>query len=187
MIRSVVLHGPFAAYHDGPIQMGGDTVAEIVEAVTRQIKGFAPHPVTGKARIKVEGFDTYESLFETLGEDVEEIHIVPQFIGGKNSNALMQIGLGLALVGLGFALGPAAYWGSMAIKAGALMVLGGLAQILAPAPEADKETTSKNQYLGAPKNTVAIGTRIPILYGEDRVYGHYISFDINAQEQEPDN
>jgi predicted phage tail protein len=60
-----------------------------------------------------------------------------------------------------------------------MALLGGLAQLLAPQPEDDKDEL-RNRYLGAPRNTVAIGTRIAIPYGRRKIFGHYLSFDINA-------
>ncbi|RWB08775.1 MAG: tail assembly protein [Mesorhizobium sp.] len=155
-------------------------MAEVIECVTRQLPGFAPRPVEGRHRIKVVGCETRQSLYCPLG-DQTEIHIVPQFNGGK-SGGLGQILIGAALIAIGvFTFGATTFWGSMLLKVGALSLLGGLAQLLAPTPEND---TSKDQsrYLGSPKNTVSIGTRIPILYGEDRVYGQFLSFDINARE-----
>lgn len=181
MHRVVVLHGPLKGYHDGPIHVEANTVAEIIESVTRQLPGFKPDPVNGRKKIQVVGYETEESLYEDLNE-VTEIHIVPQLSGAKSGSALTQILLGVALVGVGFALGPVSFLGSMAIKFGALMILGGLSQILAPQPETDKDSDTRTRYLGSPRNTVQIGTRIPILYGELRVGGHYLSFDINAQE-----
>jgi predicted phage tail protein len=183
LLRKVYLHGPFAKFHDGPITVVGDTVAEIIESVTRQVKGFHPHPIYGRKRIRVVGFHSQESLYQPL--DVEELHIVPQLNGGKDNGALIQIVLGVALVAVGFAISSVpgiGMLGSIAIKVGFMMALGGLSQMLAPQPEADKDEAIKNRYLGSPRNTVQIGTRIPILYGEAPVYGHYLSFDINALE-----
>ena len=183
--RKIILHGYFAAFHDGPIEMVGDTVAELIEGVTRQVKGFLPDPVKGRHRIKVVDFDTEESLHIPLGADVEEIHIIPQMSGGKKGG-LLQILLGVVLVGVGLLLGAGSLMGGLLMKAGALAVLGGLTAMLAPKPEADGLSEQKrSHYLGAPKNTVAIGTRIPILYGRHRVFGHYLSFDINAIEYKP--
>ncbi|MES0134518.1 hypothetical protein NKJ88_06080 [Mesorhizobium sp. M0016] len=179
-MRQVYLHGYLSAFHDGPISVEGSTVAEVVESITRQLPGFAPRPVLGRHRIKVVGCETVQSLHTPLG-DQEIIHIVPQLNGGK-SGGLGQILIGAALIGLGlFTFGATTFWGSMLLKVGALAVLGGISQLLAPTPEND---TSKDQsrYLGSPKNTVAIGTRIPVLYGEDRVFGQFLSFDINARE-----
>jgi predicted phage tail protein len=182
-LRKVILHGYLAAFHDGPILMTGDTVAEIVEGVTRQVKGFEPDPVKGRHRIKVAGYDTEESLHTHLGPEVEEIHLVPQMSGGKKGG-LLQILLGAVLIGVGLLLGAGSLIGSMMMKVGALALLGGLTSLLAPQPESDTEQ-KRSQYLGAPKNTVAIGTRIPILYGEHRAFGHFLSFDINSIEYKP--
>lgn len=180
MLRVVHLHGPFSKFHDGPITVTAKNAAEVIESVTRQLPGFQPD-ARGRKRIQVVGFDTEASLYQDL-DDIQELHIVPQLAGEKSGSALTQILLGVALVGVGFALGPATWLGSFALKAGVMMALGGLSQLLAPQPEADKESDARTRYLGAPRNTVQIGTRIPILYGEYRVGGHYLSFDINARE-----
>lgn len=184
MLRKIYLHGYLAEFHDGPITMVGDTVAELIEGVTRQVKGFQPDPVRGRHRIKVAGFDTEESLHTHLGPEIEEIHITPQMSGGKKGG-LLQILLGAVLIGVGMLIGAGTMIGSMMMKVGALALLGGLSALLAPQPEADKSEQNRSAYLGAPKNTVKIGTRIPILYGEHLVFGHFLSFDINAIEYKP--
>mgnify|MGYP006912947115 CR=1 FL=1 len=170
--RIVVLHGHLKRFHEGPIRIVARTAAEAVEAVSRQL-------FPTRQRVKVVGCETEEDLFRDLGDQIE-IHIVPQLNGGKRGG-LLQILLGVALVAIGFFIGPATWLGSMVMKVGAIAVLGGLAQILAPQPEDDKEQ-DRSRYLGAPRNTVQIGTRIPILYGKRRVWGHYLAFDINAKD-----
>lgn len=177
----IVLHGRFAAFHEGPIKVAAKNVFEAIEAISRQLPGFQPSPVTGKARVKVVGYETQDSLYVDLEEN-ETIHVVPQLNGGKANNAMMQILVGVALIGASFIPGIGTFVAGIAMKVGTMLVLGGLSQLLAPQPENDKDEQVKNRYLGTPGNTVAIGTRIPILYGEDRAYGHYISFDINAQQ-----
>lgn len=177
----VILHGRFAKYHEGPIKVEGENAFQIVEALSRQIVGFQPHPITGKARVKVVGYETEESLYVDLAPDTV-LHITPQLNGGKSGNAFLQIVAGIALIGVSFIPGIGALAASIAMKVGTMLVLGGLSQLLAPAPENDKDEQVKSRYLGAPGNTVQIGTRIPILYGEDRVYGHFLSFDINSQQ-----
>jgi predicted phage tail protein len=184
LLRKVYLHGYFAAFHDGPITIVGDTVAEIVEGITRQVKGFQPDPTRGRHRVKVVGFDTEESLHTQLGPEVEEVHLVPQMSGGKKGG-LLQILVGAVLIGVGLLIGGGTLIGSLAMKVGALALLGGLTALLAPKPEADNNEQKRSAYLGAPKNTLAIGTRIPILYGEHRVFGQFLSFDINSIEYKP--
>lgn len=180
MRRKIFLHGYLSSFHQGPIEIVGETVAEVIECLTRQLPGFKPHPVHGRHRVKVVGYETRESLYQPLGDTIE-LHIVPQLNGGKRGG-LMQILLGAVLIGVGFFLGASTFFGSMLMKVGAMALLGGLAQLLAPQPDSDSDKEEKSKYLGSPKNTVQIGTRIPIVYGEYRVYGHYISFDINAVE-----
>lgn len=178
---NVVLHGPFAAFHDGPIKVEAKNAFEAIEAISRQITGFQPTARTGKARVKVVGYETEESLYIDVPEN-ETLHVVPQLNGGKAGNAWLQILAGVALIGVSFIPGIGTMAASIAMKVGAMLVLGGLSQLLSPQPENDKDEQVKSRYLGTPGNTVQIGTRIPILYGEDRVYGHFLSFDINSQQ-----
>ncbi|MBN7759789.1 tail assembly protein [Nitratireductor aquibiodomus] len=166
----VYLHGYFAKFHEGPIEVEAETVAQAVGLVTRQLRGFQPNAVHGRHRIAIAGCDQIEDLYRPAKNG--EIHLVPQFAGGKRGGFL-QILLGVALVAVGWFIG--ATW---LLQAGALMVLGGIAQFLMPTP--DSEDQRKSRYLGAPGNTVEIGTRIPVLYGEDLVYGHFLSFDTDA-------
>lgn len=166
----VHLHGYFSSFHKGPIEVDVETVAEAVTLVTKQLPGFKPNAVRGRHRVAIAGCERVEDLYRAPKDG--EIHLVPQFAGGKKGGFL-QIVLGAALVAVGFFM--AMPW---LMQAGALMFLGGLAQFLMPTPNSENE--KKSRYLGAPGNTVEIGTRIPVLYGEDLVYGHYLSFDTDA-------
>jgi len=169
----VYLHGYFSQFHEGPIEVVAATVAEAVTIVTRQLPGFKPNAVHGRHRARVVGCDRLEDLYRPAKDG--EVHLVPQFTGGKKGG-FMQILLGAALLAVGWFMGAA--W---LMQAGALMLLGGLAQFLMPTPDSEDQQ-KKSRYLGAPGNTVEIGTRIPILYGEDLIYGHYLSFDTDAIE-----
>lgn len=183
MLVDVVLHGSLRKFHEGPIRVSAETAKEAIEAVTNQLPGFRPDPINGRKRITVVDHDTLDKLVAPLKTNV--LHIFPQFNGGKQGGFL-QILIGAALIGLAFvtggtslALGPLTFnIGNTLFGIGAMMVLGGIMQFLAPTPKTDKE--NKSRYLGSPKNTTAIGTRIPIIYGEDRVGGQYLSFDISA-------
>lgn len=174
----VFLHGYLKEFSNGPIEIEAETMAQAVEGVTRQLPGFKPNAVRGRHRITAIGYERVEELYGTPKSD--ELHIFPQFSGGK-SGGFLQILLGAALFAVSFLL-P----GSMSVLAGIVksvgisMLLGGIAQLLAPQPSSEDQ--KKSRYLGAPKNTVAMGTRIPILYGTFRVYGHYLSFDIDAKD-----
>ena len=64
----------------------------------------------------------------------------------------------------------------------ASLAVGGLIQMLTPQPDlsVDSEDQEKSRYLPANKNTTKIGTPISLLFGRRKVYGHYLSFDVDA-------
>lgn len=173
----VHLHGSLKSLHEGPIRIEAKTAAEAVEAISRQLKGFRPSFARGYRRIKVVDHETIESLYQPL--TTNELHIVPQLNGGKKGG-FIQVLIGAAMIAAAFLIPGLGAFGAMLMKAGALLILGGIASILAPAPSS--ETEQRSLYLGSPGNTVRIGTRIPILYGEFKVSGHFLSFDINATQ-----
>jgi predicted phage tail protein len=182
LLRRVHFHGPLRATLDGPIEITGDTVFEVLEGITRQLPQFAPNPVTGRHRLQVVGCRTIEDLHRMLDGGEIDIHVVPLMTGGK-STSVQQIIVGTILIGVSFIPGiagtPLQGW---LIKMGSLQILGGVIGMLSPAPADDNGEKTRSQYLGAPRNTTKIGTRIPVLYGEYRWGGHYLSFDINAIE-----
>jgi predicted phage tail protein len=181
LLRKIFLHGSLRVIHPDPITVVADTVAEAIKAISVQLPGFRPNPLTGYKKIKIAGYDTAESLF--IADKREEIHIFPQFCGGKQGG-FIQIAIGALLVAASFAMtatGFGAAFAPLLLKIGALLIIGGLLQLMsAPARDKKDGAANKSYYLGTPKNTVEIGTRIPILYGRRRVGGHYLSFNISS-------
>lgn len=180
MLRKIHLHGALKKFHEGPIEVYADTVAEALRIVSLQIAAFRPNAKDGYRKVQVAGCDTLESLFtESV---IENIHVFPQFNGGKRGGFL-QILIGAALVAASFIVPPAAgILAGILLKVGALIVLGGVLQLFA-APHRDTGPAgeqNRSHYLGAPRNTVAIGTRIPILYGRRKVGGHLLSINVSA-------
>lgn len=177
MRRRIYLHGSLKEIHPDPIEVDADTVAEAIKLVTLLLPGFKPNAKTGYRRIQVLGYDFVEDFFKK--DDTVDIHIYPQFNGGKRGGFL-QILLGAALIAASFLIGGP--FAPLMLRMGVLLVIGGLMQLLQQPPRDNKqeEQTNKSRYLGAPKNTVEIGTRIPILYGRRKVGGHYLSFNVSA-------
>lgn len=175
---AVHLHGPFKDFHDGPIFVEASTPAEAVEAVTGQIIQFKPD-INGRRRVSVVGCDTQESLVCPIISD--ELHIVPAMTFGKDGG-IFEIVIGTVLVVAGFLLGgPGTPLGMFLISTGASMIIGGLMTFLAPQPELSvDEEEERSRYLGTPGNTVGIGTRIAVGYGENLWAGHFLSLDIDA-------
>lgn len=179
-LRAVHLHGYLAEFHPGPVYVACSNALEAVEAVTRQLPGFHPHPKHGRHRIQVAGCREGEDLVRPLAEG-EAVHIVPQLTGGKKGG-FIQIILGAALLAVAFFVPGLGAFGSILMKMGAMMLLGGIMQLLAPTPGSDTSDEEKSRYLGTPKNTVKIGTRIPVPYGRNKIFGHYLSFDVSAKD-----
>lgn len=184
MRRRVHFHGALKKLHDGPIEVVADTVAEAIRLVSLQLPGFRPNAIEGRKRVQVVGCNTIEKLFDS-GNEMEDIHIFPQFNGGKRGGFL-QILVGAALVAASFLLPIGPLVSGILLKVGAVIVLGGILQMFsAPARDATGPTgatgeSNRSHYLGSPKNTVGIGTRIPILYGKRKVGGHLLSVNVSA-------
>lgn len=187
--KRIVLHGYLKKFHEGVIEVFADSVAEAIHGMCHQLPELSHLRLEERPTIQVVGFNTRQSLYEPT--DLEELHLVPAFVGAKGGG-FFRIIIGAVLIAAAFALGgPAA--GTLAstlFSMGTSMLLGGLLELLSPAPKRDSGTEGAtdpdaSKYLGAPGNTVRAGTRIPIIYGEVRVYGHYISFNIDATEVQP--
>lgn len=182
MRRRIHLHGSFAGFHDGPIEIDADTIWDAVEAVTRQVPGFAPDPRMGRKRIQVVGFPTIESL--KSASDVIDIHIIPALTFGKNGGLIQTI-VGVTLLVIAFFLLPISpFWATVVASAGLSMLVGGVIQMLSPQPQlgSDDASTKRSKYLSGGQNTVAIGTTIPLLYGRFRVGGQILSLNIDAKD-----
>lgn len=174
----VVLHGYLAKL--GPrITVRGGTYRHVIEAATRACPGLQSNGPSGRHRVTVPGISCEPDLDKSVPHT---IHIFPQFSGSKDS-ALGQILIGGLLIGAAFLTGGTGFLASSLFALGGAFVAGGLVQLLSPKPNDD--AASKSRYLGAPKNTVAVGTRIPIPYGKNRLYGHYLSFNVWASLQPP--
>lgn len=178
MLRRIHLHGTLKSIHPEPIEVHAASPAEAIKAVTRQIKGFGGNAVTGPLRIKVLGHETVEDLIAVGG--AQDLHLFPQLNGGKNGG-FFQVIIGAVLIAASFIPGVGQVLAPILLKVGIMMVLGGILQMFnTPKRDNKDKEEKKSHYLGAPKNTVEIGTRIPILCGEDLVGGHYLSFNIDA-------
>lgn len=202
--KRIILHGYLKGLWSGPAEFEAETAAEAIYAFTRQTKAFNIKPGQSRHCVRVVGFDDVSLLFHPT--DVEEIHLVPDFSGGGGGGGgFFKIGIGILLIAAAMFIpglqglvlleagalgaGSAAITGAtVAFSMGLSLVLGGLMEIMSPAPKREvgnisaEAQAAASRYLGAPKNTTRIGTRIGILYGRGQVYGHFLSFDINAKQ-----
>ncbi|EES9673754.1 tail assembly protein, partial [Escherichia coli O111:NM str. 2010C-4221] len=134
---------------------------------------------------------------EQLGEGAV-IHIVPRLAGAGKGG--LQIVLGAAaIVGSFFTAGASmALWGSalaaggfsattMLFSLGASMILGGVAQMLAPKPKTPEyratDNGRQNTYFSSLDNMIAQGNPMPVPYGEMLVGSRRISQDISTRDE----
>ncbi|EET0992520.1 tail assembly protein, partial [Escherichia coli] len=136
-----------------------NTAAEAIRALSMQMPGFRRQMNEGWYQIRIAGDDTapeavYARLHEQLGEGTV-IHIVPRLAGAGKGG--LQIVLGAAaIVGSFFTAGASmALWGSalaaggfsattMLFSLGASMILGGVAQMLAPKAKVPEYKSTDN-------------------------------------------
>ena len=187
----VILHG----FEISEIKMSGNNVLEIINGIAKQTELFKTHKLNEKMCIRVLGYDTKDKLNEPL-IGVEELHIVPDFSGGKGG--FFKVVLGAVLIGLAMwnpgamlsatklVASGATTLQTLTMSIGVSLVLGGVLEMLSPAPTLKSQDSQgdpeSSRYFPAEGNTVKIGTRIPLLYGSHRVYGHYLSFNVDTSD-----
>lgn len=177
MKRKIFLHGPLKKLAPNGLELHADTVAEAINGVGKQLK-IKANVWHGRPTFKVLGCDTVESI---LGPSTqEELHIVPAFLGGGggSTGSIIKIVIGVILIALAIAF-PVTL--GFLMGAGIGLVLGGLMGLLFPAKTANTGST-ENHYLQASGNTVQIGTRIQLAFGEVKILGQILSYNIDALE-----
>ncbi|STN46990.1 putative tail assembly protein [Escherichia coli] len=145
-LARICLHGDLQRF-GRRLSLYVNTAAEAIRALSMQMPGFRRQMNEGWYQIRIAGYDmapeaVYARLHEQLGEGTV-IHIVPRLAGAGKGG--LQIVLGAAaIVGSFFTAGATmALWGSalaaggfsattMLFSLGASMILGGVAQMLAP-------------------------------------------------------
>lgn len=182
MIRRVVLHGYLRDLVPGGIvEVHAETPREAVkEMCARHKDAFRPDAKNGRHLMSIVDFDTPELL--DWHTDKEEIHIVPPFMAGKS--LFLRILIGAVLIAASF-IDPIVgitWLANAMLGFGVSLVLGGVLELLMPQPKIDTNSseTDNSRYLGAPGNTVRVGTRIPIGFGRYKIYGQILSYNVTA-------
>lgn len=172
------------------------TTHEATRALAATVKGFEQFMISSKRRgltyavfrgKKNIGVD--DLSFPVTGE---VIRIVPVAMGSKKAGALQTI-LGAVLVVVGvvigyFSGGTLSAVGYGMAKMGAVMMLGGVVQMLSPqtaglASKQDADNRASYAF-GGVTNTAAQGYPVPLLYGKRRIGGAIISAGIYVEDQQ---
>ncbi len=155
------------------------TGAEAIRALATQLPAFRQKLSDGWYQVRIAGRDVSTSgltaqLHETL-PDGAVIHIVPRFFTA-----------GATLAAWGAAIGAGGMTGIL-FSLGASMVLGGVAQMLAPKARTPRTQTTdngkQNTYFSSLDNMVAQGNVLPVLYGEMRVGSRVVSQEISTADE----
>lgn len=151
----------------------------------------------GWYQIRIAGEDvSADSLTARLHEPLPPgavIHIVPRMAGAKSGWFGVLAGAALIaasfIPGLNVAVwaGAAATWSSIAFSLGASMMLGGVAQLLAPQPKAPSmhsaDNGKQNTYFSSLENMVAQGNPVPVPYGEIMTGSRRISQELSTRDE----
>ena len=189
MMVRIVFHGALKAampHGGGDFTCEARTPSEALRAVFSQLVPKSPLP--GRRWVlSVAGCNSQAALHSPLQGDT--LHVMPAMLGaGGRSGAFIQIAIAVVLIAV-------AWWNPLGwssavtylYAAGISLAVGGLIQLISPQPKLNNpessvtESPEASRYLGGAKNTTDSGTRIPIGYGREKLAGHYIHFDIEAE------
>ncbi|EHA0048230.1 tail assembly protein [Salmonella enterica] len=173
------------------------TAAEGVYALAMQIPGFRQRMSEGWYQVRIAGRDVApDDVTARLHEPLPTgavIHIVPRMEGAKSGWTGILAGAALIaasfIPGLNVAVwaGAAATWSSLAFSLGVSMMLGGVAQILAPQPKApsmhNADNGKQNTYFSSLDNMVAQGNPLPVAYGEVMTGSRRISQELSTRDE----
>ncbi|EAA8951845.1 tail assembly protein [Salmonella enterica] len=173
------------------------TAAEGVYALAMQIPGFRQRMNEGWYQVRIAGEDvSADNLTARLHEPLPPgavIHIVPRMEGAKSGWTGILAGAALIaasfIPGLNVAVwaGAAATWSSLAFSLGVSMMLGGVAQMLAPQPKApsmhNADNGKQNTYFSSLDNMVAQGNPLPVAYGEVMTGSRRISQELSTRDE----
>ncbi|EEC9786257.1 MULTISPECIES: tail assembly protein [Enterobacteriaceae] len=167
------------------------TGAEAIRALATQLPAFRQKLNEGWYQVRISGRDTGENeLSARLNEPLANgavIHIVPRLAGAK-SGGIFQAVLGAALIATAIWMpGLSIVASNLMFSLGAGMVLGGVAQMLAPKAKTPKVSATdngkQNTYFSSLDNMVAQGNVLPVLYGEMRVGSRVASQEISTADE----
>lgn len=181
-MTTIILHGHLKELYPAEIRVEANSAAEAIQSLA--LIPALRQPSGARHLVQVEGFESADALYDKREVDVLHIHPI---MAGAGGGGWTQIIIGIVIIAVAIyapGLLPTVLQSTAGLAAvtmaGAMMVLGGVLQLLAPQPSFSASNEERSRYLGNGRNTAAIGTRIPMLYGRRKQFGHYLSFDIDA-------
>jgi predicted phage tail protein len=195
MLKKIKLYGQLATKYGQEFAVDVLSPAEAVRALLLQLPGFEQDVRAGEFICIRGDFDEGEACDEELIHlrfgSVAEFHLIPAAVGhakGSIGKILMGVVLiaavmipGMQVLGFGAfsALTSGTYtaatlgamWtavgtlGHLLIGVGALMIIGGVSQMLAPTPSTSSSSASQSYIFNGAVNTSQDGTSCPLVFG----------------------
>lgn len=170
-LRTIRLYGHLGARFGRTHRLAVASPAEAVRALCAILEGFERYVMEAKDRgfgFAVLAGKRHVTEQELHNEVAEDIRIAPITLGAKGG--LFSIIFGGILIAASFIIpGLGAAVGGFLFHAGAAMVLGGVAQLLAPHPKGnsskDSSKNTPNYSFNGIVNTEAQGNPVPVVYG----------------------
>jgi predicted phage tail protein len=186
-MKTVKLYGPLAEFVGAKeLQADVRSPAEAIRFLAVNFPGLSEHMARQHYCVKSGVFDVecIEELHFPAGSK-EAISIIP-VVGGASKFGKILAGAAL-IVGSFLIPGSAAILGiglkGLAFSIGASLVLGGVAEILAPTPKSfgrdERDPNSSNIFSGV-ANVSRAGVPLPIVYGETVVGSVVVSLGLRA-------
>lgn len=193
----VLLLGELGKKYGRKFSLDVKSPAEAVRALVANFPELQQYMADRYYRVIVgKEYTAGDELHNPTGRQI--IKIVPVIVGA--GGVFGKILLGAALIGLAFVTGGASiaasgflaggltttFFGGLAVSMGASLILGGVAQLIAPSPKtgAPSESPENNPsyVFNGPINTTAQGQPVAVGYGRLRVGSAVISAGIVAEQ-----
>jgi predicted phage tail protein len=183
MLRKIKLYGKLAKFIGHRVlEADVATAAEAVRFLVANWPQLEEHMNDQHYRVSVGTYDLeLDEIHDPAGQ--QEIKIV-HVIAGAGATGRIIAGIALVAVGL-FVPGIGALGVHLLVGVGASLVLGGVAQLLAPTPKVNQGLDSqddprKSYSFSGIQNTSRQGVPVPIVYGETVVGSVVISAGIDT-------
>ena len=176
MLKTIKLYGVLGKKFGKEFHLAVESTREAVKALSVQVPGFEQFMLTAHEQgLTFVVFQDDENISEDqidFETGAKVIKIVPKVIGA-GGNGILQTILGAVMIVVGVITQQ--YW---AVGMGVGMMIGGIAQMLAPKVDTEDQNqdgNKANKGFGGAVTTIAQGNPVPILYGQREVGGFIVN------------
>ncbi len=176
MLKTIKLYGVLGKKFGREFHLAVESTREAVKALSVQVPGFEQFMLTAHEQgLAFAVFQDDENISEDqidFETGAKVIKIVPKVIGA-GGNGILQTILGAVMIVVGVITQQ--YW---AVGMGVGMMIGGIAQMLAPKVDTEDQNqdgNKANKGFGGAVTTIAQGNPVPILYGQREVGGFIVN------------